>query len=613
MQALGKRPPPLPVPTQPPSARSLTAQLGEDLGWLERHSSQRPDQVRTGSQLRLAAALVRNCIGPVLDDQAPTPLHVVVVGGAGAGKSTVANLLSGAQAAESNPQAGFTRHPIAYVGSNSSTNWAGHAGFLGPLQRLSQPVASNLDQDVYQVRRVANETMPGIDLLKDWVVWDCPDMTTWAATGYIPRLIEAAALADVLVYVASDERYNDEMPTQFLDLLLRTGKPVVCCLMKMREADAPALVAHFKKEVISRMPSGVVGCVAIPYMTPAQLADPIHLGAKYRIPLVNQIAVLGNPPAAARRRSVSGAMRFLNNSQEQFLAAARQDMQAMQDWQLTVQSGHVEFDTRYYREYLAGEKFRGFDEALVRLMQMLELPGVGRVLSGLMWVLRSPFLLLKGALGKAMTRPDSLGRPELPVLEEAFTGWIDLLRKEAARNAGQHPLWAHVSRAFHSGGLTEQAREKFQQGLRAFQVGLSDEVERTARAIYEELEKKPALLNSLRATKFGLEAALIGGTVATAGLLSIATLVLAPTIAAVSQMIAEGLGKGFVDARREQTRSRQRELLNQTLSGPLAEWLVQWPATGGSEFERLQQVLRRIPSSIQQLDTQVRMALQGLG
>src|SRR5206468_5823840 len=102
------------------------------------------------------------------------------------------------------------------------------------------------------------------DLLKDFVVWDCPDMTTWAAGGYIPRLMEASALADVVVYVASDERYNDEVPTQFLDLLLRSGKPVVVCLMKMKERDAPALVAHFRKDVLGHLPPGVVDVLAVP-------------------------------------------------------------------------------------------------------------------------------------------------------------------------------------------------------------------------------------------------------------------------------------------------------------------------------------------------------------
>src|SRR5262249_48035971 len=99
---------------QTPEIRALAGQLADDLGWLEEHCRSHAEQAAHAGQLRLSAALVRNSIAPYLDGQAPVPLHVAVVGGAGAGKSTVANVLSGAASAESNPQAGFTRHPIAY-------------------------------------------------------------------------------------------------------------------------------------------------------------------------------------------------------------------------------------------------------------------------------------------------------------------------------------------------------------------------------------------------------------------------------------------------------------------------------------------------------------------
>src|SRR4051812_24271224 len=162
------------------STRALTSQLADDLGWLEKHARQQPDQGRPAALLRLGAALVRNSVGPFLDDQQATPLHVVVVGGAGAGKSTVANMLAGAVVAEANPQAGFTRHPIAYTSATGPINWAAPLGFLGPLSRLTQPSPSSLDEDVYQVRRVPTDPT-SFDLLREFVVWDCPDMTTWAA------------------------------------------------------------------------------------------------------------------------------------------------------------------------------------------------------------------------------------------------------------------------------------------------------------------------------------------------------------------------------------------------------------------------------------------------
>ncbi|HTU20665.1 MAG TPA: GTPase [Gemmataceae bacterium] len=601
------------------TARALTGQLADDLGWLEQHCRKQADQAHAASKLRLAAALVRNCIGPALDDQPPTPIHVVVVGGAGAGKSTIANLLSGATAAEANPQAGFTRHPIAYTSITGPLNWTGHVGFLGPLHPLTQPSPSSLDEDVYQVRRIPSDST-SFDLLKEFVVWDCPDMTTWAAGSYIPRLMEAAALADILVYVASDERYNDEVPTQLLHLLLQTGKPVVVCLMKMRESDAPALLAHFQKEVVRHLPNppggGVIAALAIPFLTPAQLADPARQAARYRIPLLNQVAVLGMPPASARRRTIAGAAQFLVRHRDQLLSVAQQDLQAMQIWQSVVVAGQADFEQRYLREYLTSEKFRGFDEALVRLMELLELPGIGKVLSGTLFVLRTPYRLVRGLVAKAISRPDAPGRPELPILEDALNGWIDQLRKEAARHADNHSLWAHVADGFHSdrrdagptGGLTERIRERFQQNYRNFQTGLTSEVDRTARAIYEQLEKTPAVLNTLRGSKFALDMAAIGGTLVAGGI-NWHDFILVPLVASLTHQLVELLGRSVVESQREQTRERQQALMKQHLSAPLAEWLTQWPATGGSDFERLQLALRRIPDAIAHLEARVQMAM----
>jgi hypothetical protein len=594
------------------TARALTAQLADDLGWLEQHCREQSGQAQEAGRLRLAAALVRNCIGPMLDEQPPAPIHVAVVGGAGAGKSTVSNLLSGAVAAEANPQAGFTRHPIAYTSANGPLNWTGHAGFLGTLQPLTQPSPSSLDEDVYQIRRISADPN-SFDLLKDFIVWDCPDMTTWAATGYLPRLLEAAALADILVYVASDERYNDEVPTQFLHLLLQTGKPVVVVLMKMKESDAPALIAHFQKEVIAHFPhppgGGVIATLAVPFLTPAQLADPARQAPRYRIPLLNQVAVLGTPDAAARRRTVLGATQFLVRQREQLLSVAQQDLRAMQSWQAVVVAGQADFEQRYLREYLTSEKFRGFDEALLRLMELLELPGIGKFLSSTLYVLRTPYRLLKGVIAKAVTRPDAPSRPEFPILEDALNGWIDLLRKEAARHADDHGLWTHVETGFHDGALAERIRERFQQNYRNFQTGLTAEVDRTARAIYEQLEKTPALLNTLRGSKFALDAAAIGGTLAAGGI-NWHDFILVPLVASLTHQLVELLGKTVVDAQREQTRERQQALMKQHLSAPLAEWLAQWPATGGSDFERLQLALRRIPTAIAQLESRVQIAMR---
>jgi GTP-binding protein EngB required for normal cell division len=581
--------------------RTLCQQLADDLAWLEDHCKRKEGQEQSAGRLRLAAALVRNCVGPFLDCQPASPLHVVVVGGAGSGKSTITNFLIGASIAEANPQAGFTRHPVAYVDGTAQLNWPTQYGFLKPLTRLTQDAASSLDEDVYQIRHVGSTG--GYSLLKDFVIWDCPDMTTWAASGYVPRLMEVCGLADVVVYVASDERYNDEVPTQFLHFLMNAGKPVVVCLTKMRETEAEAMKQHFQKEVLDKLPGHNAAVLTIPFLTSEQLSDPAKNAARFRMPLLNQVAVLGNDAATARKRTIRAAVNHLASGSESFLATARSDMQALDEWRRLAQECQAEFESRYYREYLSSEKFRRFDEALVKLIDLLELPGVGKVISSALYVIRTPYRLLKGLFQKVMSRPDGPQLPEKPVLEAAVAAWLDRLKAESLRRTDSHPFWSHVARGFDD-SLTPGAKKRLEETFRGFQLGLSDEVERTSRAIYADLEKNPVLLNSLRGGKFALDVVAIATPLLTMGLTPW-DLLLVPLALSVTQMLVELFGSQYVESQREQTRRRQYDLAKSLVAQPMGEWITQWPVSGGSSFEQLQQVLQRIPQSIRQIQEAV--------
>jgi hypothetical protein len=388
---------------------------------------------------------------------------------------------------------------------------------------------------------------------------------------------------------------------------------VVVCLTKMREADAQAFLDHFKQAVLAQLPGGAIACLAIPFLANAELMSADSRAARYRIPLLNQVLVLGEPAQIARMRSVRLAMNYLISHCDHLLGVARDDLTALRGWQTAVEMGKAEFERRYRHEFLETEKFRRFDEALVRLLELLELPGpAGQVVSKALYVVRTPYRLIKGWLAKALGRPESIKQPELPVLEGAMTGWLDGLRKDAVRNAAGHPVWSHIERGFATGGLADKAREQFQLHFRTFQLGLAEEVERTARAIYEELEKNPAMLSTLRGGKLALDIAAMSGAILTGGI-GVSDLILVPLAASVSHQLVEWLGAQYVENQREQTRARQEDLVKQHVSGPMAEWLTQWPASGGSQYERLQLSLTRIPSAIMQLDGQVTEALKKAG
>ena len=205
--------------------------------------------------------------------------------------------------------------------------------------------------------------------------------------------------------------------------------------------------------------------------------------------------------------------------------------------------------------------------------------------------------------------------PEQGVLEDALAGWLDLLRKEAARQAGTHPLWDHLAEGFTSGKVPDLARDRFQQGFRTYQLSESDEIERTARGIYEDLEKNPAALNVLRGGKLALDVAAIGGTVASVGLGGHLwlDLILVPLASALTHQLVELCGKAYVENQREQARQRQLALMTQNISAPLGEALTRWPATGGSDFERLQLALHRIPPALYHLHAAAARALAADG
>ena len=200
----------------------------------------------------------------------------------------------------------------------------------------------------------------------------------------------------------------------------------------------------------------------IPQLTAEELADPINRAARFRIPIINQVAVLAGRPEITRKIGVHNAWRSLTRRQDRLLAVGREDVEALDTWHRLVQEGEAEFATRYRKEYLSSERFRRFDEALVRLLEMLELPKVGRFISQGMNLLRMPYTFVKGFVKK--DQPVASGvLAEKPVLDAAYRGWIDGLRREVAARKTQNALWAHLHEGFQ-GDLGASSDRKFARG-----------------------------------------------------------------------------------------------------------------------------------------------------
>ncbi len=598
------------APMEPQTHRATAKTLAEDLGWLEEHCRKHPDLSQHAAHLRLAGALTRNVIGPAVDGQGAKPLFVAVVGGAGAGKSTVVNFLAGTVVADANPQAGFTRHPTAFLPATLGGVWPSHLGFLGPLQRLSETKPANLDEDVYQVVRMPVKA-DGTDPLAEVVIWDCPDMTTWASAGYVSRLMEVVALADIVVYVASDERYNDVVPTQFLHLMIQAGKAVVCCLTKVREVNEEAMLADFRTKILGQLPKSVgdipaVPVVAIPWLSDEMRKDPSGAGAKYRVGLLNQILALCPSPEVVRQRTLTNAVKYLESAGNGLLDVARRDLTEFDNWRTAVAVGRRDFEERYRREYLSGEAFRRFDRTREQVMEMLELPGPGKIVSSIFALIRLPYKYAREFVGKTLTRPSTLNLSEQAVCSAAMAAWLDGIQAEALRKSANHPLWKQVTHGFDA-GLKGQVGDLFQQQYRNFELKETDELDRAARAVPELLTNSPILLSGLRVATVALDLAAIVAVIVFTWTPDWSLLLILPAVSLTRQVV-EWLVKFAVDRGRNKLRAKREALLAEQLTGPLATWLGDWPSSGGSSLERLQLVLRRVPDAIRELSALARPA-----
>src|SRR5262249_3533683 len=152
--------------------------------------------------------------------------------------------------------------------------------------------------------------------------------------------------------------------------------------------------------------------------------DPAGAGAKHRVQLLNQILVQCDSDTATRLRTVTNATKYLSTAGEGLLEVARRDLAELDAWKASVMTGKAEFENRYRTEFLPGDQFRHIDRYREELMELLELPGAGRLASGFIWLLRMPYRWTRDYVAGLVTRPQVFNLSERTVLSAALTGWL---------------------------------------------------------------------------------------------------------------------------------------------------------------------------------------------
>ena len=169
----------------------------------------------------------------LLRDGQAIPPQIVVVGPTQVGKSTVANILLQQRLAESSAEAGFTVHCQGFhIVSRlqdrytDTDSWA--TGYFGDLQQSPQKALDRHVLSEYSLQETPGNGSP----FADTVVWDTPDFDSIRSFDYRAPLIKALALADLVVFVVSKDKYADKTVWIMFELLASLKAPLVIVMNK---------------------------------------------------------------------------------------------------------------------------------------------------------------------------------------------------------------------------------------------------------------------------------------------------------------------------------------------------------------------------------------------
>jgi hypothetical protein len=484
------------------------------------------------------------------------PVHVALFGGANSGKSTVLNLLVGRAAAGMHATARFSQHPEAYLPNALGDRWLSSAPsrfFDYHCYRDRHPPRQSDDDLVRHGYRPAFALLD-LDRLEipilappavAAVFWDAPDFSTEEAQTYLSAVLDAVALADLVIMTVTDESYADDRAIVLLRMVQDSGVTLYVVANKLTES--PELLQDIKDKLALHRQGTVLSLPLVKGRTPEERLG--HLMATAGAETLRQtIACEVIRGSQLKRQMLAGAVDFLQRHLGEVLRPLAAEVEMVQAWELMVERlTQQEILERYRSEYLDGERYGEFNQTLVRLMDLLEIPGVGPLLRLLSTVVRTPFRLasrvLRSSLGGVTGQPTQ--PPEQEVLHRLIQHWLSALRSEAQllASTGSHPAWGDLVRRLDSLDFSRQLAQTFECAYRAYRQTVDEEIQQRVQAIYHALVQRPWLLNILRGTNLIVDATSMTLVIKSGGL-NWSDAVLGPLVAGLRHALLEaGLDK----------------------------------------------------------------------
>lgn len=488
-------------------------------------------------------------------------LQIAVLGPTQAGKSTLVNALCQREVTSVSALAGHTRHArgAAFAIDPNRLDWIDAA--LAPAKRVAGDALDPTTMDQYSLT-LFDEALPdslaeSLGTGANVIIWDTPDFDSLTAQAYRRAVLGVAGLADLIVMIASRDKYGDMAVWQTLAALRPLQRHGMFVINKVDASQWSELEEHVLATQEQRFGTDAYGIAHIPQATPGAAVDLSELHS-----LLGEVDRVD--PATVR----AGIAALCALHWPAWTAPIVAEVACATQWQERIAQAREEFLDAYRRDFLADvERYDTFTRLVARLLVMLEIPLIARTMGSVRRVVTWP---IRKALAQRSTPPDLGREPEL-LCDGAQHALLNL-RTRLLQPETAHPIWAELGRTLLE--ETPTITDQFAAAATAHHAAFQDNVDEAADRLFERLQDQPIVLNGLRAVRASADAAGVVVALQTGGI-GLSDLVLTPVMLSLTSTLTESAARGYVDQVMDELKEQQFVAVTGLFDEALAEPLQQ--------------------------------------
>jgi len=506
-------------------------------------------------QLILAEAFIRK--GQSVESMLKPIVQIAVVGPTQAGKSSLVNMMLNDTLAGVSPLAGYTAHPQGFCKGVTVAECSGLQRYFGRFQQMPLSQLTKNRYDCYALTESKHDS----GYLPRCVLWDTPDFDSIDSAHYREGVLRTIALADIIILALSKEKYADQSVWDLMSDLEALHQPTIICLNKLSD-DSEAILIRSLKEKWS-----LVRKDAFPNVVPLyyQKAMGAPIWPDNQKMLIKNLAKQVEPSVKNyKSKHARYAQELLQRHWSAWLEPVHIEHQALKEWRELVDLMLKRAMENYRRDFLNHpHHYETFQKALVELLTLLEIPGIAVMLAGTRKILTWPIKQIQ-RLGRRKVQTANNSN-ETALLNQIAEHILIQLADQLIDKAEQSQFdqwWRECNQLLRAQRIS--LLQSFEQAVSRYHAAFEQDVEKTARRLYQKLQDQPMVLNSLRATRATTDAAAIALAIHTGGI-GVQDLVFAPAMLTVTSLLAESAIGGYMHSVEADLKQQQFDTVKQQL------------------------------------------------